>query len=67
MVSGAVAGAGQKADAYRGELLGIYTILFVLKRADKLCSSVVGGSLKHGCDNKMASWISEASSTRDQC
>ena len=56
--------AGHVADAYRGELLGIYGILTLIKQIEQMHPTYAKGSIEIGCDNKSAGWMSGAPCTR---
>ena len=53
-VNGTAAIAGTKADAYRGELLGIYGILMTIWNFELQHPAYSKGSLRVGCDNEKA-------------
>ena len=63
-ISGKVDIAGIKADAYRGELLGIYTMLTANGLIETRCVHYSTGTLNIGCDNKTAGWLSGKPSQR---
>ena len=53
-IKGTAAIAGTKADAYRGELLGIYGILMTIWNFELRHPAYSKGSLRVGCDNEKA-------------
>ena len=57
-ITGTVATRGITADAYRGELLGIYAILSTISYIEKYNRHFTTGSINIGCDNEKAGWIS---------
>ena len=59
-IRGKVAITSISADAYRGELLGIYTILTTLLLLEKEHQPSTAWKLRIGCDNEKAGWMSEA-------
>ena len=57
-IIGTVATSGITSDPYRGELLGIYAILSAISYIEKYNHHFTMGSIKIGCDNEKAGWIS---------
>lgn len=53
-----VALAHMRTDAYHGELSGILSIISAVKFAERHNSYYKGGSLRIGCDNEKASFLS---------
>ena len=56
-IIGTVATSGISADAYRGELLGIYAILSAISYIEKYNRHFTTGNINIGCDNEKAGWI----------
>ena len=59
-LKGKVATTSITADAYRGELLGIYSILTALLMLEQKHQPIEPWKLRIGCDNERAGWISGA-------
>ena len=57
-IFGKVATSGITADAYRGELLGIYALLSAISYIERYNNDFTVGSLRIGCDNQQAGRIS---------
>ena len=57
-IRGTVGTCGITSDAYRGELLGIYATLSAISYIERYDSHFTAGSIKIGCDNEAAGWIS---------
>ena len=62
-ISGTIATSGIKADAYRGELLGIYTILTAISYIERYNKNFLSGSISISCDNLQAGRVSGKDST----
>ena len=57
-IRGTVGTCGITSDAYCGELLGIYATLSAISYIERYNSHFTAGSIKIGCDNEAAGWIS---------
>ena len=57
-ISGTIATSGIKADAYRGELLGIYTILSAISYIERYNKDFPSGNVTISCDNLQAGRVS---------
>ena len=57
-ITGTIATSGITSDPYRGELIGIYAILSAISYIEKYNHHFTLGSIKVGCDNEKAGWIS---------
>ena len=57
-IFGSIATSGITADAYRGELLGIYALLSAISYIERYNNDFTIGSLRIGCDNQQAGRIS---------
>ena len=62
-ISGTIATSGIKAEAYRGELLGIYTILTAISYIKRYNKIFLSGSISISCDNLQAGRVSGKDST----
>jgi len=63
-VKGKLAISNMKVDAYRGELLGILQILSAIQFAESKATNYDNGSIRLGCDNEKAGWLSGQYNTR---
>ena len=61
-ILGTVAISGISADAYRGELLGIYSTLSAISFIERHNKNFDKGSIRISRDNEMAGWISGSTS-----
>ena len=57
-LTGTSAVMGHAADAYRAELLGIYGLLSLISYIESSNEQYQKGTLRIGCDNDMAGWMS---------
>ena len=57
-ICGKATTAGHAADAYRGELPGIYGLLTLIQFAESVCPLYTKGHIQIGCVNKSAGWMS---------